>query len=220
MAARMATALRIRSCRSASNWMSRRSSIPMAWWSWTSTRKLTILTAPRPFKASVTCRTPTSGRFHPKSPSKTATPSFSAVSSVRKKTRPEAGFHFSRTFRCSATLFTSQSSKKTRDEALVLIRPTVLKTPELAAAQTKLEEARLPGISHAEEEDARDERKQIEAENKSELKSAAHGADNAELFQPASPNGTIDTNNNTQPNPGHDSDGNELFQPASPKWND
>jgi general secretion pathway protein D len=113
-------------------------------------------------------------------------------------------------------LFSSHSSNKTRDELLVLMRPTVLKTPELAAAQTKLEEARLPGISHAEEEDAQDERKQIEAENKLELKSAAHGADNAELFQPASPNGTIDTNNNTQPNPGHDADGNELFQPASP----
>ena len=47
-------------------------------------------------------------------------------------------------------LFSSHSSNKTRDELLVLMRPTVLKTPELAAAQTKMEEARLPGISHAE----------------------------------------------------------------------
>jgi hypothetical protein len=35
-----------------------------------------------------------------------------------------------------------------------MIRPTVLKTPELAAAQAVKEERRLPGISAAAAEDA------------------------------------------------------------------
>jgi general secretion pathway protein D len=98
-------------------------------------------------------------------------------------------------------LFSSSSSNKAREELLVMMRPTVLKTPELAAAYTKIEEARLPGISHALEENNKDERKQIEAEEKMEQKQAGHGADSAEPFQPASPNGTVDTNSTALPNP-------------------
>jgi general secretion pathway protein D len=98
-------------------------------------------------------------------------------------------------------LFSSHSSNKTRDELLVLMRPTVLKTPELAAAQAKVEEARLPGISHAEKDDIEDERKQVEAEEKMEHKRDKHGADNAETFQPASPNDTNNVNGVAQPNP-------------------
>jgi general secretion pathway protein D len=97
-------------------------------------------------------------------------------------------------------LFSSHSSNKTRSELLVLMRPTVLRTPELAAAQAKVEEGRLPGISHAEANDAEDERKQVEAEEKMEQKRARHNASSAELFQPA-PNGTNDMNSVAQPNP-------------------
>jgi general secretion pathway protein D len=98
-------------------------------------------------------------------------------------------------------LFNSYSSNKTREELLVMMRPTVLKTPELAAAETKMEEARLPGISHAEKDDNEDERKQIEAEEKMEQEHAGHGANSAEPFQPASPNGMVDTNSAVLPNP-------------------
>ncbi len=65
-------------------------------------------------------------------------------------------------------LFSARSSSKTRDELLVLMRPTVLRTPELAAAQAKIEESRLPGIHHAEALDTKDEQKQIEAENRAD----------------------------------------------------
>jgi len=44
-------------------------------------------------------------------------------------------------------LFTYRGDKKDRSEMVVMIRPTVLKTPELAAAQAVKEEQRLPGIS-------------------------------------------------------------------------
>jgi general secretion pathway protein D len=65
-------------------------------------------------------------------------------------------------------LFSSRTSGKTRDELLVLMRPTVLKTPELAAIQAKKEESRLPGIAHAEELDNKDELKQVQAEERLE----------------------------------------------------
>jgi general secretion pathway protein D len=50
-------------------------------------------------------------------------------------------------------LFKSPSSTKTRDELLVMMRPTVLKTPELAAIQAVKEQVRSPGISAAEREE-------------------------------------------------------------------
>jgi general secretion pathway protein D len=62
-------------------------------------------------------------------------------------------------------LFSSRSSNKSRQELLVLIRPTVLRTPELASLQAKKEEARLPGIHHAEALDTKEELKQVDAEN-------------------------------------------------------
>ena len=65
-------------------------------------------------------------------------------------------------------LFSAKASNKTRDELLVLMRPTVLKTPELAAIQAKTEEGRLPGIALAESQDNKDEAKQVAAEKKIE----------------------------------------------------
>ena len=67
-------------------------------------------------------------------------------------------------------LFTSRNDTKDRQETIVMIRPTVLKTPELAAAQAIKEERRLPGISAAAAEDADNERRQVEAERRAELR--------------------------------------------------
>ncbi len=61
-------------------------------------------------------------------------------------------------------LFSSRSSNKTRNELLVLMRPTVLKTPELASLQAKTEESRLPGIAHADSEDNKEALKEVKAE--------------------------------------------------------
>jgi general secretion pathway protein D len=84
-------------------------------------------------------------------------------------------------------LFSSRSSNKTRNELLVLIRPTVLKTPELASLQAKTEESRLPGIAHADSEDNKEALKEVKAEENAEqieadkearaaLKAARHNA--------------------------------------------
>ena len=108
-------------------------------------------------------------------------------------------------------LFTSRSDTKDRSETIVLIRPTVLRTPELAAAQAVTEQKRLPGISAAVNEDIRDERKQIESEANSEAKDAAadaaaaqkraeSGADNSRgVFLPVAPDGTVLTNSPANP---------------------
>lgn len=50
-------------------------------------------------------------------------------------------------------LFNKSSRNNERKELIVLMRPTVLRTPELAAATTKEEKLRLPGISDAEMRD-------------------------------------------------------------------
>jgi general secretion pathway protein D len=72
-------------------------------------------------------------------------------------------------------LFRSTANSKDRTELLVMMRPTVLKTPAIAAQQTILEGQRLPGVSAAAAADAADQRKYIEAERKKELKNAKNG---------------------------------------------
>ncbi len=81
-------------------------------------------------------------------------------------------------------LFKAPSSNKTRDELVVLMRPTVLRTPEAASLQAVKEEVRSPGIMAAE----RNEREIVNEERKAEIK--------AEKNSPAAIEPSID-----QPNP-------------------
>ncbi len=69
-------------------------------------------------------------------------------------------------------LFSARSSSKNREELIVLMRPTVLKTPELASAQTIREGQRLPGVSAAAAEEEVYERKLADAERKREMRNA------------------------------------------------
>ncbi len=91
-------------------------------------------------------------------------------------------------------LFTSRSDSKSRTELIVLIRPTVLRTPELAAAQAAKEQRRLPGVSAVITENAESERRQVEAERRAELK---------KMKPYASPGGHLpaDTNSVSHPEP-------------------
>lgn len=79
-------------------------------------------------------------------------------------------------------LFRSNTDKKGRTELLVMMRPTVLKTPELAAAQTIKEAQRLPGVSAAAAENAEEERRMIDAQRKKELKKAKKGGSSDGFF--------------------------------------
>ena len=98
-------------------------------------------------------------------------------------------------------LFSQRNDSKDRDETIVLIRPTVLKTPELAAAQAVKEQERLPGIAHASAEDDADQRKQVEAERRSELRRVKAQGHKGGSFNPVSPNAPVDTNTVAPLNP-------------------
>lgn len=74
-------------------------------------------------------------------------------------------------------LFKSPSSQKTRDELLVLMRPTVLRTPEAASVQAIDQQVSSPGILGAEQE----ERKVVNQERKEQADEAKHGG---MIFEP------------------------------------
>jgi general secretion pathway protein D len=81
-------------------------------------------------------------------------------------------------------LFSSRSSGKARSELIVMMRPTVLRTPEIAAAQTIKEEQRLPGVSAAAAEDAAYQRKLIESERRTELRNGRQNKRYEGFFTP------------------------------------
>jgi general secretion pathway protein D len=98
-------------------------------------------------------------------------------------------------------LFTKRDDSKDRDETIVLIRPTVLKTPELAATQAIKEQQRLPGIAHAVVEDEADQRKQVEAERRAELRRVKAQGHKGSNFNSVSPSAPVDTNTIAPLNP-------------------
>ena len=114
------------------------------------------------------------------------------IRSDKGKTR--SGVPFLMDIPLLGNLFTYRSDSKDRSEMIVMIRPTVLKTPELAAAQAIKEEQRLPGISAAAAEDAAYERRLVEAQRKAELK-RARSKDHGDGFYTPTPSGaSTDTN--------------------------
>jgi general secretion pathway protein D len=94
-------------------------------------------------------------------------------------------------------LFTSRNDSKQREELIVLMRPTVLQTPELAAKNTLKEEQRLPGVSEAAAESSAEERKLIDAQRKREQKKYKETKQYDGFFVP--PPDTQFTNNLTGP---------------------
>jgi hypothetical protein len=86
------------------------------------------------------------------------------------KSHNKSGVPFLQDIPLLGNLFSQRTDKKDREELIVLMRPTVLKTPQISAEQTVKEEQRLPGVSEAAAEEAASERKLIEAQRKRELR--------------------------------------------------
>ncbi len=92
-------------------------------------------------------------------------------------------------------LFRSTISKKKRQESIVLMRPTVLRTPELAAQQVAVERRHMPAISEAEssmrlenEKAELREAKRLQKEQKDEARAAEQlRQENLESLQPFAP---------------------------------
>lgn len=134
------------------------------------------------------------------------------------------------------SLFSSRTSNHQRSELLVLMRPTILKTPVNAAAQTTTEEQRLPGISAALANDEAEQRKALRAEQRREH---LHPTLPDASYQPVPQDGSVDTNtvslpdsdgatknavdqSRTQPMPARpvpsaSSSGSGFFEPVSPE---
>jgi type II secretory pathway component GspD/PulD (secretin) len=85
------------------------------------------------------------------------------------KSTSRSGVPFLQDIPLLGNLFSKRNDSKQREELIVLMRPTVLKTPEIAAANTIVEGRRLPGVSAAFAADAEDQSKSVEAERKKEL---------------------------------------------------
>ena len=80
--------------------------------------------------------------------------------------RNKSGVPFLKDIPLLGMLFSSNESSKQRSELIVLMRPTVLRTPELAALQVNEEKKRLPGVLDAESRIGGDEKKKLEKSQK------------------------------------------------------
>ena len=77
------------------------------------------------------------------------------------KTDTESGVPFLKDVPLLGNLFKNNSKTSKRSELLVLIRPTILDTPEEAALMSQKERMRLPGVREAEAEFTEDEKKRM-----------------------------------------------------------
>ncbi|HEY3760167.1 MAG TPA: secretin N-terminal domain-containing protein [Verrucomicrobiae bacterium] len=94
-------------------------------------------------------------------------------------------------------LFTSRSDSKQREELIVMMRPTVMTTPEIAAQETTKEEQQLPGVTAAEMDDATEQQQLIRAEDKRLIREYGTNQDNGYLPTPV-PEGVPNTNSASQ----------------------
>jgi len=107
------------------------------------------------------------------------------------------------------SLFSQRSSSKQREELIVLMRPTVLKTPFIAATNTIIEGRRLPGVSASLAEDSEEQSKSVAAERKTELK-------NPKTMSGGFFNTPIPTNAPSEELPQPQDQGDSFFTPVPP----
>ncbi|HZL78182.1 MAG TPA: secretin N-terminal domain-containing protein, partial [Candidatus Limnocylindrales bacterium] len=106
------------------------------------------------------------------------------------KSHSQSGVPFLSDIPILGNLFKQRSDSKDRQELIVLIRPTVLQTPELAAKHTVKEQQRLPGVSAAAAEDSEYERTLINSERKREQKKFGKTKQYDGFFNPEPDNST------------------------------
>ena len=125
------------------------------------------------------------------------------------KSTNRSGVPFLQDIPLLGVLFSQRNSSKAREELIVLMRPTVLATPELAAANTITEGRRLPGVSASLGEDVEEQTKAVEAERKKEL---AHPKTMSGGFF----NTSMPTNTPSEQLPPPQTQDNGFFTPVAP----
>ena len=86
------------------------------------------------------------------------------------ETKSKAGVPILKDIPLLGYLFRSTGEAKERKELIVLMRPTVLRTPELASAHVEVEKARLPGVRAAERDFEQLEQRGLDRENRKSSK--------------------------------------------------
>jgi general secretion pathway protein D len=125
------------------------------------------------------------------------------------KSTNRSGVPFLQDIPLLGVLFSQRNDSKAREELIVLMRPTVLATPELAAANTITEGRRLPGVSASLGEDVEEQTKAVEAERKKEL---AHPKTMSGGFF----NTSMPTNTPSEQLPPPQTQDNGFFTPVAP----
>jgi general secretion pathway protein D len=82
------------------------------------------------------------------------------------KSKSVSGVPFLKDIPLLGNLFRSSSDKEVRNELIVLIRPTVLPTPEVAAMTARAEKDRMPGVRRAEAEILQEDARRLRNANK------------------------------------------------------
>ena len=85
------------------------------------------------------------------------------------KNANNSGVPFLKDLPVMGTLFRASHADSSRNELIVLIRPTVLPTPEIAALASRAEKDRMPGIKQLERDLEKDESKRLRSADKDEL---------------------------------------------------
>jgi general secretion pathway protein D len=80
------------------------------------------------------------------------------------ETLNRSGVPFLKDIPLLGALFTSRGTAKDRSELMVLMRPTVLRTPQAAALQVAVEKQRMPGAMRAEVDNEKAERRAVAQE--------------------------------------------------------
>ena len=82
------------------------------------------------------------------------------------KNKSNSGVPFLKDVPLLGYLFRGSHADETRKELLVLIRPTVLPTPEIAALTAAAEKNKMPGVRETEKELRADEMRRLKAADK------------------------------------------------------
>ena len=133
----------------------------MGWWSWTSTRTSRKSPATRSFRApAVSPRPSTAARRRrcTDRPAGSRPPGRDRETIIlggyirTNKSKTSSGVPLLKDIPLLGTAFRTKGSDFKRSELIVLIRPTVLNTPEDAAREAEEERNRLPGMRGMEED--------------------------------------------------------------------
>jgi general secretion pathway protein D len=111
------------------------------------------------------------------------------------ETKSKAGVPILKDIPVLGYLFRSTGDAKERKELIVLMRPTVLRTPELASAHVEVEKARLPGVRAAEQDFNRLEQRALDRQDRNSRRAPTYAPEEAPRYSTPPPDTTTPPGN-------------------------